>query len=247
MTTSYRRCFTLFFCVIHAGSIGSSQSRPQGAAQPAVRNPLLDDWGQLARYRAANLQLSSPGTFENRVVFFGDSITERWGREGGFFPGKPYINRGIKGQTTPQMLVRFRADVIALQPKVVVILAGTNDIAENTGPTTLEAIEDNLMSMVDLARVHGIRVVLGAVLPAIDFPWKRGLDPAGKIVTLNLWIRDYCSKQELFFLDYYSALADEKGGLRTEFTFDGVHPNEAGYQVMTPLAEKAIGQAIARH
>lgn len=212
----------------------------------AADDPLRNDWAQLAHYHVANSQLPPPALHENRVVFMGDSITERWGREGGFFPGKPYINRGIKGQTTPQMLVRFRADVIALQPKVVVILGGTNDIAGNTGPTTLDAIEDNIMSMVDLAKANGIQVVLASILPAIDYPWRPGVEPAGKIAALNAWIKDCASKRDLIFLDYYSAMVDEKGALKGELTFDGVHPNETGYRVMTPLAEKVIAQALQR-
>lgn len=215
------------------------------AATPrATEDPLRNDWGQLAHYHAANMRLPPSAVHDSRVVFMGDSITERWGRDGGFFLGRPYINRGIKGQTTPQMLVRFRADVIALRPKVVVILAGTNDIAGNTGPTTLEAIEDNLTSMAELAEANGIRVVLASVLPVVDYPWRPCLNPAGKIAALNAWIRGYCSRHERVFLDYYSALVDEKGGLKAEFTFDGVHPNEAGYRVMAPLADQAIGQAL---
>jgi lysophospholipase L1-like esterase len=175
----------------------------------------------------------------------GDSITEGWGQGPAFFPGKPYLNRGISGQTTPQMLVRFRPDVIALLPRVVVLLAGINDIAANTGPMTLSETEDNLQSMAELARANGILVVLASVLPARDFPWRPGMEPAGKVVTLNQWIKDYATRNGFTYLDYYSALVDDKQGLKAELTRDGVHPNPAGYAVMAPLAERAIQQAMA--
>jgi len=222
------------------------QAPPQaGPPLAAAENRQANDWASLARYRDANAKLGAPANADNRVVFMGDSITDAWAQDPEqFFPGKPYIGRGISGQTTPQMLVRFQQDVVALQPKVVVINAGTNDIAGNTGPTTLEAIEDNLTSMAELAEANGIRVVLASVLPVVDYPWRPCLNPAGKIAALNAWIRGYCSRHERVFLDYYSALVDEKGRLKAEFTFDGVHPNEAGYRVMAPLADQAIGQAL---
>jgi lysophospholipase L1-like esterase len=179
------------------------------------------------------------------VVFYGNSITDVWARHfDTMFPGKPYVGRGIGGQTTPQMLVRFRQDVIALHPAVVVILAGTNDIAGNTGPSTQSMIEDNLISMVELARAGGIRVVLSSVLPAYDYRWRPGLEPAGKIVALNAWMRDYASTHDVVYLDYHSAMADERQGLRSDLSDDGVHPNEAGYRLMAPLAERAIAQAL---
>jgi len=208
---------------------------------------ILKDWPDLARYRQENADLQSPAAGQDRVVFMGDSITDFWGRaRGTFFPGKPYINRGISGQTTPQMLIRFRRDVIALHPKVVVILAGTNDIAGNTGPMTLEDIEGNLMSMAELAKANGIRVVLSAVMPVCDYikPQTERRPPA-KIVALNQWIRDYTVKNGFVFLDYYSAMVDSNKMLKKELTFDGLHPNAAGYAVMSPLAEKAIGKALA--
>jgi lysophospholipase L1-like esterase len=160
------------------------------------------------------------------------------------FAGRHYINRGIGGQTTPQMLVRFHPDVIALKPKVVVILAGTNDIAGNTGPATLEMIEDNLASMADVARSNGIKVVLSSVLPVYDYPWKPGLEPAPKIIALNKWMKDYARQHGAVYLDYHSAMSDERGGMRAELASDGVHPNEAGYRIMAPLAERAIERAI---
>lgn len=203
------------------------------------------DWANLGRYREANAVLGLPGEHENRVVFMGNSITEMWGRvQPEFFAGKPYVNRGISGQTTPQMLIRFRPDVIALQPKVVVILAGTNDIAGNTGPATLEMIEDNIASMAELANAHGIRVVLASVLPAAQYSWAPKIQPADTIVSLNKWIRQYAEANGFIYLDYYSPVADDAGGLKTIHSEDGVHPNKAGYQVMAPLAEAAIEKAL---
>jgi acyl-CoA thioesterase I len=214
--------------------------------EQAMEERLHNDWAYLSRYREENARLGLPAAGERRVVFMGDSITEGWGGPGSFFPGKPYINRGISGQTTPQMLVRFRPDVIALKPRVVVILAGTNDIAGNTGPTTLEMTRDNLMSMVDLARANGIRVVLASVLPAYDFPWQPGARPAGKIAALNAWLKEYAAQKRIVYLDYYSAMVDDRQGLKAELSPDGVHPNAAGYAVMAPLAEKAIARASGR-
>jgi len=205
------------------------------------------DWASLRRYRQANDSLRPPVPGEHRVVFMGNSITDVWARFfPQMFPGKPYIGRGISGQTTPQMLVRFRQDVIALEPSVVVILAGTNDIAGNTGPSTLEMIEDNLMSMTELARANGIRVVLSSVLPVFDYSWRPGLQPAPKIVALNAWMKAYAARVGAVYLDYHTAMADERQGLRSDLTNDGVHPTEAGYRVMAPLAEKAIAEALRR-
>jgi lysophospholipase L1-like esterase len=206
----------------------------------------LQDWPALGRYRDANAKTAAPESGETRVVFMGDSITDGWGRgRGKFFPGKPYINRGIGGQTTPQMLVRFRPDVIALQPKAVVILAGTNDIAGNTGPSTLEMIEDNLMSMADLARANGIKVVLSSVMPVCDYirPQTERRPPE-KIIALNTWIKAYAAKNGFVYLDYYTPMLDDKGMLKKDLTVDGLHPNDAGYELMGPLAEKAISQAL---
>lgn len=205
------------------------------------------DWPNLERYRAANSALPAPAAGEARVVFLGNSITDGWAKYfPAMFPGKPYVGRGISGQTTPQMLVRFRQDVVALHPKVVVILGGTNDIAGNTGLSSLEMIEDNLMSMTEIAKANGIRVVLASVLPAFDYPWKPGLTPAPKIVALNAWMKDYAAKSGAVYLDYHSAMADERQGLRADLTSDGVHPTEAGYRVMAPLADAAIAEALRR-
>jgi lysophospholipase L1-like esterase len=231
----------------------SGQSTPPRGATPSTvanqgteQDPLRTDWANLQRYRRENAEMKrAPG--ENRVVFMGNSITDGWARFfSSQFPGKPYIGRGIGGQTTPQMLLRFRQDVIALEPKVVVILAGTNDIAGNTGPSTLEMIEDNLMSMTELAKANGIGVVLSSVLPVYDYPWKPGLEPAPKIVALNAWMKSYAARQHEIYLDYHTAMADERQGMKRELSSDGVHPNEAGYQVMAPLAEKAIAEALRR-
>ena len=205
------------------------------------------DWAQLGKFRDANAALPAPAPGESRVVFMGNSITEGWATHfDSLFPGKPYVGRGISGQTTPQMLVRFRQDVIALQPKVVVILGGTNDIAGNTGPATLEMIEGNLASMTELARANGIRVVLASVLPAADYPWRRGLDPAPKIVALNAWIKRYAEKTGAVYLDLHTPMADEHAGMKPELSSDGVHPNVAGFALMSPLTERAIAEALRR-
>lgn len=215
----------------------------------------LRDWPALARYRDDNAKVIAPSKNEQRVVFMGDSITDGWDapNNGGFFPGKPYINRGISGQTTPQMLIRFRRDVIELKPKVVVILAGTNDIAGNTGPTTLEAIEDNLTTMAELARANDIRVVFSSLLPISDYEVRNGQPiiqsqrrPPEKIKALNEWMKSYASAHHLTYLDYYSAMVDEKGFLKNELSDDGLHPNVAGYVVMNPLAEAAIASSLKR-
>lgn len=211
----------------------------------AMQQRLLD-WPQLQRYRAENAALAAPTRDRPRVVFFGDSITEGWGRTGSatFFAGKGYLNRGISGQTTAQMLLRFRQDVIALQPAVVVILAGTNDIAGNTGPASQAMIEDNLHSMVELAKAHGIAVVLSSVLPVSDYPWQPGVQPAPKVRALNAALQRYAGQQKLVYLDYYTPLANREGGLDKALADDGVHPTAAGYARMAPLAEAAIAQAL---
>ena len=204
-----------------------------------------NDWADLNRYKEENLKLGLPLPDENRVVFMGNSITQGWiEADPDFFIGKSYINRGISGQTTPQMLVRFRPDVVNLKPKVVVILAGTNDIAGNTGPSTLEMIEDNIASMVEIAKANNIKIILCSVLPAYDYPWKPGLEPAQKIVDLNKWIKNYAEKNEIIYVDYFTPMADQRNGLKKEYSEDGVHPNLAGYKVMEPLVEKAIADVL---
>lgn len=207
----------------------------------------VKDWPNLGRYQKANAELKAPAADEARVVFMGDSITDAWPRKmPEFFSKNPYIGRGISGQTSPQMLLRFRQDVIALKPKVVVILAGTNDLAGNTGPITPEQTMDNLASMVDLAKAHGMRVVLASVPPATVFGWRREMgNPAERIIAMNEMIRAYAEKHGCVYLDYHSALADAENGLKKEYQQDAVHPNKAGYEVMAPLAQKAIAAALA--
>jgi lysophospholipase L1-like esterase len=205
------------------------------------------DWPQLGRYREENEKLGPPSPGEHRIVFYGDSITDGWGRWNKavpFFPGKPYLNRGISGQTTPQMLVRFRQDVVDLKPAVVVILAGTNDIAGNTGLSTPKMIEDNFKSMDEIAHANHIRVVLSSILPVSDYPWRKGLQPADKIRALNAWLKQYAKDHGDVYLDYYSAMTNAEGGLDPKLAADGVHPTAAGYAIMAPLAEKAIAQAL---
>jgi len=219
----------------------------QSAHGLSAQAPSTTDWANLARYRDANAQLSPPKPGENRVVFMGNSITEGWAKLfDTLFAGKPYIGRGISGQTTPQMLVRFRQDVVALQPKVVVILGGTNDIAGNTGPSTIEMIEDNLASMTEIAKANGIRVVLVSVLPVFDYPWKRGLEPAPKIVALNTWMKAYAARVGAVYLDLHTPMADERQGMRADLASDGVHPTAKGYALMAPLTVAAIQEALRR-
>ncbi|WP_419211387.1 SGNH/GDSL hydrolase family protein [Maribacter sp. X9] len=203
------------------------------------------DWADLNRFKDANKELSATMADEPRVVFMGNSITIGWlNLRPEFFKGKPYINRGISGQTTPQMLVRFRQDVIDLNPKVVVLLAGTNDIAGNTGPSTLEMIMDNIKGMAEMAKANDIKVILSSTLPAYDYPWKPGLEPADKIIALNKMIKEYAEKNGHIYLDYFSKMADERNGLPKKYAEDEVHPTVEGYKVMEPLAEAAIRKAL---
>ena len=227
-------------------SAGSALAQPMPAAPAsAPKKPWELEWAYLSKYRDANAELGMPSAGERRVVFMGDSITEGWIKlDPQFFSRNGYLDRGIGGQTTSQMLVRFRQDVIMLRPSVVVILGGTNDIAQNGGQTTLEAIEENLQSMVELARVNHIRVVLCSVLPAIDFPWRMGLEPAPKIAALNDWISAFCSRNGVVYADYYRAMVDGRKAMRAELGIDGVHPNPAGYAVMDPMAEMAVRRAL---
>jgi acyl-CoA thioesterase I len=206
-----------------------------------------DDYGQLARYHDANTKLGPLAAGENRVVFFGDSITDIWHLDQ-YFPGKPYVNRGIGGQTTPQMLVRFRQDVIDLHPKVVVILAGTNDIAGNTGPMRNEDIDANYKSFFELAYASGIRVVYASILPVHNYTDKSkdffAQRPMSRILTLNEWVKKYCVDNHIVYLDYFSSLVDDKGLLKRGLADDGLHPNDTGYKIMAPLAEAAIQKAL---
>ncbi len=226
------------------GSPGLDQYR---ASRIAI---YTDDFGELKRYCEADAALAPPPAGENRVVFIGDSITDYW-KLADYFPRKPYVvvNRGIDGQTTPQMLVRFRQDVIDLHPKVLVVLAGTNDVAGVTGPARNEDIEANYASMAELARLHHIRVVFASLLPVNNYTDDAkesfALRPRERIMALNNWLKDYCAKNRLVYLDYFSAMVDDKGMLKRELSDEGLHPNAAGYKIMAPLAEKAIAQAMA--
>lgn len=260
---------TTFISVSRAQQAPAQASKPAGdaaaaeharvealEAQVAHDEKWLLDWAELARYREANAGVHKPAKGERRVVFMGDSITDGWSQPhiGGFFPGKPYLNRGISGQTTPQMLIRFRPDVIALQPEAVIILAGTNDIAGNTGPMSLEETEGNLASMAELARAHGIRVVLCSVMPVSDEvttpEGKKYVQteqhPPEKIIALNQWIKQFAAAHGHAYVDYFGAMVDEHGFLKSVLTYDGLHPNPQGYAVMAPLAEKAIKKALSR-
>lgn len=218
-------------------------SAGSAVAQPAA----VVDWADLARYRAANAKVPSPAAGEQRVVFMGNSITSGWAP---FFDtqfsGKPYYGRGISGQTTPQMLLRFHQDVVALEPSVVVILAGTNDIAGNSGPSSLEMIKDNIEAMTELAQSHGLRVVICSVLPVADYPWKKGLEPGPKIVALNAMLRALAASHGAEYADFHGAMVDGQLGLPASLAADGVHPNEKGYAIMATIVERAIADALAR-
>jgi lysophospholipase L1-like esterase len=226
-------------------SSGSADLDQYRASRIAI---YTDDFGQLERYRSDDAALPPPAASENRTVFLGDSITDYW-KLADYFSGKPYINRGVDGQTTPEMLVRFRQDVIGLHPKVLVVLAGTNDLAGVTGRATNEDIEANYASMAELARVHGIRVVFASLLPVYNYtPESKEsfrLRPRERILALNAWLKDYCEKNGLVYLNYYDALVDSQGMLKRELSDDGLHPNVTGYKIMAPLAEKAIASALA--
>ena len=211
----------------------------------------FNDYANYARYREANSKLAPPAKDEKRVVFMGDSITDSW-KLAEYFPNQPFVNRGISGQTTSQMLLRFRPDVIDLKPKVVVILAGTNDISGNTGPMTLEAIEGNLASMVDLAQANGINVVLASVLPVSDYNTNKDgkqivrtvQRPPAQILALNQWLKNFAAERKLVYLDYFSATVDDKGFLKAELADDGLHPNAEGYKIMQKFAAEAIDKAL---
>lgn len=211
-----------------------------------LQQPLYaQDWANLNRFKKQNVALGMPDKGERRIVFMGNSITEGWlNQDPAFFKNSSYINRGISGQTTPQMLLRFRADVINLQPEVVIILAGTNDIAGNTGPMTLEEIRDNIISMCELAKANNIKVILSSVLPAYDYNWKPGMEPNIKIPKLNKMLADYAQETGIIYLDYFTAMADDRNGLPLELAEDGVHPTKKGYDMMRVLAEEAIQKAL---
>jgi lysophospholipase L1-like esterase len=259
--TGLSKVYFLAVSLIALVVVSTKASAQQSAANPAAArtqetklldDPLRTDWPNLKRFHGDDAALPTPTAGEKRVVFMGDSITEAWLHNGvpasqpdpGFFPGKPYVNRGISGQTTPQMLLRFRQDVIDLKPSAVVIFAGTNDIAGNTGDMTPEQTEGNLTSMAELAHANGIRVVLCSILPAFDFPWKRGREPAPKVVALNSWIKAYAASHGYVYVDFHSAMVDGRGGLPVTLSKDGVHPNKAGYDIMNPLVEAGIAKVL---
>lgn len=238
--------FSLLFTEIYAQKKTEEEERKEALENfhKMLQDRLQNDWAWFERYKDDNGRLDKT-TLGNRVVFMGNSITDGWDdADASFFKENNFINRGIGGQTTPQMLVRFRPDVIDLQPKVVVILAGTNDIAGNTGPSTLEMIQGNIMSMVEIAKANHIKVVLCALLPAVHFPWKPGLQPAEKIVKLNQWIKKYSKENKLVFVDYHTALTDDENGLSKTYSEDGVHPNIKGYDKMKPLVLEGIKKAF---
>lgn len=211
------------------------------ARRKAEDERLRNDWANLGRYREANAELR-PGTAT--AVFMGDSITDAWPRRSPKFFESGNIGRGISGQTTPQMLVRFQQDVVALRPVVVVINAGTNDIAGNTGPTTNDMITDNLRAMAQLAEAAGIKVVFASITPAYDYPWRPGLNPAPRVAAVNQWMKGYCEGHGCIYADYHSAMSDEKGAMKEGLSTDGIHPNEAGYAIMAPIADAAINRAL---
>lgn len=214
----------------------------------AIEIVKAQDWANIKKYEEANSKVQPPANNENRVVYMGDSITDFWiGNDSIFFAGKPYLDRGISGQTTGQMLVRFREDVINLKPSVVVILGGINDIAQNNGPSKLEDIFGNIISMAELARANHLKVVLSSVLPAIHFPWKPAIDPAPQVKALNEMLKNYTRQNHMIYLDYFTAMADEKGGMQTGLSKDGIHPNLYGYKIMEPLAEQAINDALKKN
>ena len=255
MKISSLRTPGIVFLALFSGCVFAQQTDQTSSAQQSLQRwreshfaVLKDDFGELARYRDANASLKRPATGHNRVVFFGDSITDLWKLDE-YFSGKPYVNRGISGQTTPQMLVRFRQDAIDLQPNVIVILAGTNDIAGNTGPMRLEDIEANYASMAELARAHDVHVVFSSVLPVHNYtPRSQDLfaqRSPEKILELNRWLKAYCAANHYVYLDYFSAMVNQQGLLQRELADDGLHPNAAGYKLMAPLAEAAIEKALA--
>lgn len=246
--------FALTLVLAFIGTAFAQTQAPAPDSPEALKQRLdrmqnqLNDWPNFKRYREANTKVTAPAKDEQRVVFYGDSITDGW-KLAEYFPHKPYVNRGISGQTTPQMLLRFRADVIAHKPKVVVLLAGTNDIAGNTGPMTLEMIQDNYASMAELAKANGIKFVFASVLPIHDYNAQRKQSerrPPEKILKLNEWLKAYCAANGHTYLDYFSKTVDDKGFLKAELANDGLHPNAEGYKVMAPLAEAAIQQALKR-
>lgn len=237
----------LFSALLFSSAYAQTADTVRMAKELKQLRYLKEDWANLKRFEKENATVQPPASGENRVVFMGNSITQGWSdKDPDFFKDKPYINRGIGGQTTPQMLLRFRPDVINLKPKVVVILAGTNDIAGNTGPTSEETIIGNIESMALLAQHYGIKVVLSSILPVYDYPWSRGKDPVPKIAYINKSLKEFAEANKMVYVDYFTPMADDKKGLKAEYTTDGVHPTQAGYKVMEPLVEAAIKAALKK-
>jgi lysophospholipase L1-like esterase len=235
----------LVLCLSGAAFVKARDSSA-GTATTVSQENEGPDWAGFRVYQSANADLMKRPAVRDRVIFFGDSITEMWNLDLSF-PGKGYLNRGIGGQTTAQMLVRFRPDVLALKPEVVVILPGTNDIAENQGPTTLDSIEGNLASMVELAAAHHSKVVICSVLPVGVYPWRKNIRPVEKIAALNAWLKGYADGGGVFFVDYYSAMQNETHAMKKELSEDGVHPNAAGFATMAPLAARVISEVLGTH
>ena len=253
----------IFICVPAQGQLVEQYNPPQAnSCLVLTARSLADqmlDWNQLGRYYTENQKLKSSPPEPNRVVFMGDSITDFW-KLSEYFSGKPYVNRGISGQTTSQMLVRLFSDVIDLKPAAMVLLAGINDIAQNTGPQTAEMVEQNIQAMTELAQLHGIKVVLCSIMPVSDYPYlkqQKGLidsktktikwtesHPAGDIIKLNVWIKDYAAKVNAIYVNYFDAFVDEKGLLKETLSDDGLHPNAEGYKIMNQIVEVAIRKTL---
>jgi lysophospholipase L1-like esterase len=234
----------IFSALLLSAGVYAQQPKPDTAAKaPAAKEDFSDDWADLRHYGAENNTLPAPTN--KRVVFLGSSIFERWKvLVPSYFSNPDYIDRGISGQIAPQLLLRFRQDVINLKPKAVIILAGSNDIAGSQGHVTTERIMDNVASMVELAKLHHIKVILCAYLPVFDYPWRKGLQPAEKIIALNKAIKAYAAANDLILLDYFTPLVDSRNGQKAELTLDGVHPNVAGYQIMAKVTDEAIAKAL---
>lgn len=252
LATMIRRVSTFALALLPASAfaqlVESFEPTRANCCLPALARSLaeqLQDWNQLGRYHADNERLKASKSDANRVVFLGDSITDGW-KLAQYFPEKPYVNRGIGGQTTPQMLVRMYPDVISLSPKALIVLAGTNDIARNTGPVTLTMIQNNFQAITELAQGHGIKVILCSLLPVSDYTERKQIQnrPPADIKKLNAWLKSYAAQKGAIFADYYAATVDEKGMLREGFSNDGLHPNPKGYELMVPVADAAIRKAL---
>lgn len=237
----------IILLILLSNSVYSQDRQPESTDNRENKaQDYKDDWAALHHYKAANKTLPPATKGDKRVVFLGSSIFEKWPElMPEYFRNKDYINRGISGQLSPQLLIRFRQDVIDLHPKAVIILAGSNDIAGSTGHITTEVIMDNIKSMCELAKLNGIKVILCAYLPVYDYPWRKGLEPAQKIIALNDAIKKYAAANKLTVLDYFHPLVDERNGQKAELTLDGVHPNRAGYLIMADVTEKAIKQTLS--